>query len=373
MYDFANAQTPTAAVNSGGSAFTASDASYSADSFFNGGNAASFSNAIANTTDDTLYQSERYGNFSYNIPVTNGSYTVTLKFAEVFWTGAGQRVFHVDMEGTRVLSNLDIYAQVGANAAYDRTFTANVTDGTLNIIFTTVTDNSKVSAIKVVSNSVPPPSPGQSAYRVQVDNDPAFGSPEWDSGVVNSNSTTNSTGNCNASNPPGTGVGTCRMVFNVLYYARVMAWDNNNNPTVWQNMSVCLPYPGQTNRCQTAPTCTGGQTNCWRTPPHSYPTSNFSYSPPFPSVGNPVSFTDLSSFCNGGACGAVSTGRTWSWTFAGASPATSTAQNPAVSYAAAGTYQINLTTGDDAGSCVATPQNVTIQKALPKWREVAPK
>ena len=38
---------------------------------------------------------------------------------------------------------------VGLNAAYDVTRTVTVSDGELNILFTTVTDNAKVSAIRI--------------------------------------------------------------------------------------------------------------------------------------------------------------------------------------------------------------------------------
>jgi hypothetical protein len=140
----------TFATNSGGSSFLASDGTiYGADSLFTGGATASFANPIANTTDDILYQSERYGNFSYDIPLANGTYELTLKFAEIFFTSTGSRVFHVDVEGTRVLSNLDIYDVAGADTAYDRTFTVSVADGTLNINFISVVNNAKISAIKV--------------------------------------------------------------------------------------------------------------------------------------------------------------------------------------------------------------------------------
>src|SRR5208283_4764580 len=100
-----------------------------------------------------LYQSERYGNFSYNIPLTNGNYNVTLKFAEIYWNATGQRIFNVSMQGTPVISNLDIYAKVGKNAAYDVTKPVSVTNGTLNINFTTVVDNAKVSAIEITGGA----------------------------------------------------------------------------------------------------------------------------------------------------------------------------------------------------------------------------
>src|SRR5260221_9975670 len=46
---------------------------WSADAGFTGGTAASTASAITNTTTPTLYQTERYGAFSYNFPVPSGS------------------------------------------------------------------------------------------------------------------------------------------------------------------------------------------------------------------------------------------------------------------------------------------------------------
>ena len=57
--------------------------------------------AIAGTSDDALYQSERYGNFSYNVPVANGDYVVTRKFAEIYFSSTGMRVFKVVVEEGR--------------------------------------------------------------------------------------------------------------------------------------------------------------------------------------------------------------------------------------------------------------------------------
>jgi hypothetical protein len=104
---------------------------------------------IAGTTDDRLYQSERYGDFSYAIPVANGDYLVTLKFAEIYWTQPGQRLFNVLMEGVKVISNLDLVATVGPNKAYDVVLPVHVADGKLNIAFKSVLDYAKVNAIKV--------------------------------------------------------------------------------------------------------------------------------------------------------------------------------------------------------------------------------
>jgi hypothetical protein len=143
------------AVNAGGSQYTGADGTvYEADAGFSGGNIYTTTAAIAGTTADRLYQSERYGNFSYKIPVANGDYLVTLKFAELYWSQVGQRVFNVSMEGKVVLSNLDLVAKVGPKAAYNVTLPVTVTDGVLTIGFQSVVNNAKVSAIRVEPKSV---------------------------------------------------------------------------------------------------------------------------------------------------------------------------------------------------------------------------
>jgi Malectin domain len=138
------------AVNAGGPKYTDGQGIiYRGNTQFSTGGAYTTTAAIAGTTDDRLYQSERYGDFSYAIPVANGDYLVTLKFAEIYWTQAGQRVFNVLMEGVKVISNLDLVAKVGPNAAYDVTIPVHVTDGKLTIKFKSVVDYAKVSAIMV--------------------------------------------------------------------------------------------------------------------------------------------------------------------------------------------------------------------------------
>jgi hypothetical protein len=138
------------AVNAGGSQYGGADGTvYEADTWFSGGNTYTTTAAIAGTTDDRLYQSERYGNFSYAIPVDNGDYLVTLKFAEIYWLQVGQRVFNVSVEGKVVVSNLDLVAKVGPKAAYDVTLPVTVTDGVLTIGFQSVVNNAKVNAIMV--------------------------------------------------------------------------------------------------------------------------------------------------------------------------------------------------------------------------------
>jgi len=105
------------------------------------------------------------GAFAYAFPVPAGSYTVKLHFAEV-WDGAkgvGLRVFSVAVEGTPALTNYDIFAAVGANAAATETVTVDVTDGVLDVAFSSVVQNVVVMAIEVETAGSVPPTPTPSA------------------------------------------------------------------------------------------------------------------------------------------------------------------------------------------------------------------
>lgn len=103
-------------MNAGGGALVdGAGTSWSADSGYSGGAMWSTGQNIANTSIPALYQTCRYGNFSYQFAVANGNYNVALKFAEVSATGPGQRVFNVAINGVPVLTNFDIYAHAAAH------------------------------------------------------------------------------------------------------------------------------------------------------------------------------------------------------------------------------------------------------------------
>ncbi|WP_454085394.1 malectin domain-containing carbohydrate-binding protein [Georgenia sp. Marseille-Q6866] len=162
------AEGTTLRINAGGPAVTTGGVAWQADTHVAGGKswATRAATPIGGTNDDVLYRTERsatqnLGSFSYAIPAPQqGTYTVRLHFAEIFWTANGKRVFDVNIEGGPVeLDDFDVHAAVGANAATVRTFTPTVTDGTLNIAFTASVDQPKVSAIEIVSpgGTTPPP------------------------------------------------------------------------------------------------------------------------------------------------------------------------------------------------------------------------
>ena len=131
-----SASTEIVAINTGGPAVSDSlggDASFVADEFFNEGavNAIStaainVSEAGANAAPMAVYQTARNGTPVYTIPglAAGAQYTVLLHFAETYWTGTGERVFNVAINGATVLGNLDIYSKVGANTALVEQFTA---------------------------------------------------------------------------------------------------------------------------------------------------------------------------------------------------------------------------------------------------------
>lgn len=112
-------------------------------------------NSISGTTNDAIYQSERISNgsfdpFGYSIPVENGTYAITLHFAETAFGNSGQRVFDVEVEGVTVLDDFDIVAKVGPNTAtQENIVNVPVNDGELNIDFISVIERAKISAIEV--------------------------------------------------------------------------------------------------------------------------------------------------------------------------------------------------------------------------------
>jgi hypothetical protein len=148
------AAAPVVAVSAGGPATGA----YLADGFFTGGGTSSVTNAIntsgvINPAPQSVYQTWRYGNFTYTMPnLTPGrTYTVRLDFSENVATAAGQRVFNVGINGTQVLTNFDIFATAGgAFTALTEQFTAVAnSSGQIVIQFTTVVGNARVSGIEI--------------------------------------------------------------------------------------------------------------------------------------------------------------------------------------------------------------------------------
>ncbi len=154
----------TLLINCGGSAFTDGGGQvWAADSGFTGGTAIHATFAVAGTTDDALYYNERTGAFTYSIAAANGSYSLTLYFAEPAMTKAGQRKFNVFAEGKTLLSSFDVFAAGGAKTAVTRTFSISIADGKLDLQFQNVVSNSILSAIRLLPAATAPAIPANLA------------------------------------------------------------------------------------------------------------------------------------------------------------------------------------------------------------------
>lgn len=142
------------AINAGASR-TASinGVDYIADSYMRAGQANETTDPISGVTEDILYQSERYGTSGYDIPVTNGTYTVVLHFAEVYHTATGMRSFNVFIENEKIISEVDLFQENGHDAAVAKVFrNVKVTDEVLTIDLESILDNATISGIAVYSN-----------------------------------------------------------------------------------------------------------------------------------------------------------------------------------------------------------------------------
>lgn len=130
------------------------------DCYFKGGQTIERVGAVTGTADPELYRVERYGNFSYAIPVAPGRYAVTLRFAERYFGaanavggGAGSRIFHVFCNGEALLKNLDVFKEAGGSErALEKTFTgvAPNEQGYILLDFKPVVNYAMIYAIEVI-------------------------------------------------------------------------------------------------------------------------------------------------------------------------------------------------------------------------------
>jgi hypothetical protein len=151
-----NMETQPIRINAGGDSFIDSQEQvWVSDRYFNGGKIFSTQAEIANTEDDLLYQTERWGrNLNYAIPITDGIYTVNLGFSEIWMNKSEKRVFDLMVENQRLLNDFDIFLEAaGKNIAINKNLEVEVSDGELNIDFLARTNNPKISSIEIVKKA----------------------------------------------------------------------------------------------------------------------------------------------------------------------------------------------------------------------------
>lgn len=169
VFEPQEAQGPTfpLRINAGGPDLNHNGDLFVADNYFLNGQ--SFANTSAQVP--VLFQTERTNSqpsFDYQIPVPNGNYEVVLHFAEIYWGatgggvgGVGKRIFDVSIEGSLVLDDYDIVADVGSETPIAKSFNVTVSDGQLGLNFSALASTGGVNQPKV------------SAIEVQVDGNAA--------------------------------------------------------------------------------------------------------------------------------------------------------------------------------------------------------
>jgi hypothetical protein len=133
------------------------DTAYSVGAFgYSGGTTGVLANTITGicASAQSIYQRERYstssGGFYYQFDCPAGIYEITVLEAETYWTSAGKRVFNAFIQGRQALTNLDIYAAAGGmNKPLTLVFTNAVTNSQLQVLFTPVVDNARISGLQV--------------------------------------------------------------------------------------------------------------------------------------------------------------------------------------------------------------------------------
>ena len=134
-----------------------------ADDYYQNGFTSTQRRKVSGTQDPELFGAERFGHFSYAIPVDRrGRYTVVLHFAEFYHGpqlpgggGTGSRVFHVFCNGQALLRDFDIYKEAGSLTVVTKTF-PNIepsAQGKINLMFEPLINNATVSGIEVLDES----------------------------------------------------------------------------------------------------------------------------------------------------------------------------------------------------------------------------
>lgn len=106
---------------------------WSPDNFFEGGQLASYAQEVTGTEDPELYETERWGNFSYAVPVTPGRYSVVLHFAARH-SKPGEpapetadhvsNIFNVFCNGRTLLANFNLASEAGKTDVVVKRFSA---------------------------------------------------------------------------------------------------------------------------------------------------------------------------------------------------------------------------------------------------------
>ncbi len=152
---------PVRVVASESSVIDADGQLWNADQYSIGGRLVKRTDGAVESHSQQLYEGERYGNFSYHVPLAPGKYRVRLFFAET-WFGSklpyapseliGARVFNVFANGVALLRDFDIAKEAqGSKKGIEKTF-ENLepnAQGKIILEFVPVRNYAEVNAIEV--------------------------------------------------------------------------------------------------------------------------------------------------------------------------------------------------------------------------------
>ncbi len=130
---------------------------WSPDNYFRGGQLATNSEPVRGTDDPELFESARWGNFSYAIPVTPGKYEVKLYFSALNRRNltdatAVEQIFSVFCNGRSILDNFNLQERAGNNDVVIRHFSNLEADaqGKLLLEFIPIKGYATVTGIEVL-------------------------------------------------------------------------------------------------------------------------------------------------------------------------------------------------------------------------------
>lgn len=132
------------------------------DNYYMNGRLSEQRQEIAGSPDPDLFSTERYGHFTYAIPVDpRDRYTLILHFVEFYFGapsgggGVGSRVFKVMCNGETLLDDFDIYKEAGSLHVLTKSFyqLKPSAQGKLNITLEPIVNNATVSGIEVLDES----------------------------------------------------------------------------------------------------------------------------------------------------------------------------------------------------------------------------
>ena len=141
---------------------------WSPDTYFKGGQLTASDDPATDTDDPEMYETERWGHFSYAIPVTAGHYTATFHFIERRFDAANRdryadssdasqdttsgRLFNVFCNGKAILKDIDLIKETGENRPLVRQVSGLEPNGQGKLLleFVPVRNYATVTAIEVI-------------------------------------------------------------------------------------------------------------------------------------------------------------------------------------------------------------------------------